>query len=48
MTDWFDAHEDIQPSWAVDESCMRLYIVVGLIGIGALGVIAGVLHVLPC
>jgi hypothetical protein len=47
VTDWFDDPEDRQPSWAADETWMRLYIVVGLIGIGALGVIGGMLHVLP-
>jgi hypothetical protein len=47
VTDWFDEHEDAQPSWTVEESWMRLYIVVGLIGVGVLGAIGGVLHVLP-
>ncbi|MGH1574993.1 hypothetical protein ACRAWG_35565 [Methylobacterium sp. P31] len=47
MTDWFDDPEVSQPSWAAEESRMRLYIAVGLIGIGALGVIGGMLHVLP-
>ncbi|GLS73852.1 hypothetical protein GCM10007890_58670 [Methylobacterium tardum] len=47
VTDWFDDREDVHPSWAADESWMRLYIVLGLTGIGALGMIGGMLHVLP-
>ncbi|MFB0493191.1 nitrate reductase NapE component [Methylobacterium sp. OAE515] len=46
MTDWFDDPEDVQSSWTADESWMRLYIVVGLFGIEALGMIGGMLHVL--
>lgn len=47
MTDWFDEQEDVQPSWTVEESWMRLYIVWGLIGLGALGALGGMLHVFP-
>jgi hypothetical protein len=47
VTDWSDDHEHRRPSWAARESSMRLYIVVGLIGMGALGVIGGLFHVLP-
>lgn len=45
--DWFDLPEDTHPSWAADESRMRLYIAVGLIGIAALGLLGGMLHILP-
>jgi hypothetical protein len=45
--DWFDLPEDAPPTSATDESRMRLYIAAGLIGIGALGAIGGMLHILP-
>ena len=44
--DWFDPPEDAHPPSA-DASRMRLYIAVGLIGIGALGMVGGMLHILP-
>ena len=47
MIDWFKDPEVGQPFSEVRQSWMRLYIVAGLIGIGTLGVIGGVLHVLP-
>lgn len=47
VTDWFDDPEYDQPPWTADASWMRLYIIVGLIGVGTLGVIGGMLHVLP-
>jgi hypothetical protein len=43
---WFDLPEDVHPP-AADESRMRMYITVGLIGIGALGLVGGMLHILP-
>ncbi|MGU3467835.1 hypothetical protein ACLBXO_23590 [Methylobacterium sp. C33D] len=45
--DWFDLPEDTPPPTGADESRMRLYIAVGLIGIGALGMVGGMLHILP-
>lgn len=42
--DWFDPPENANPSAATGASRMRLYIVVGLAGLGALG---GLLHLLP-
>ncbi|AIQ89499.1 MULTISPECIES: hypothetical protein [Methylobacterium] len=45
--DWSDLPEDIPPSSAADASRMRLYITVGLIGMGALGMVGGMLHILP-
>ena len=45
--DWFDLPEDTHPPSAADASRMRLYITVGLIGIGALGMVGGMLHILP-
>ena len=47
MTDWFDDPENRPSSSMADASWMRLYIVVALIGAGALGVLGGMLHVLP-
>lgn len=47
MADWFDDPEHRPPSSAAGLSWMRLYIVVALIGAEALGVIGGMLHVLP-
>ena len=45
MIDWFEDQEDGYPS--LGSSWMRLYIVAGLIGFGMLGLIGGMLHVLP-
>ena len=45
--DWFDLPEDTQNSSAAEGSRMRLYITVGLLGIGALGMFGGMLHILP-
>jgi hypothetical protein len=45
--DWFDEPEDGRLWTAGDESRMRFYITVGLIGLGALGVVGGLLHILP-
>ncbi|AWV18180.1 hypothetical protein A3862_23910 [Methylobacterium sp. XJLW] len=47
LMDWSDLPEDIPPSSAADASRMRLYITVGLIGMGALGMVGGMLHILP-
>jgi hypothetical protein len=47
VTDWFDDPEQAQTAAESRESWMRLYIIAGLIGIGALGVICGMLHILP-
>ncbi|GJE37097.1 hypothetical protein KHHGKMAE_1153 [Methylobacterium persicinum] len=47
VTDWFDDSDDAQPSRAADASWMRLYITVALVGIGVLGLLGGMLHVLP-
>ena len=43
--DWFDLPDDEHPAAA--DSRMRLYIAAGLIGIGALGLLGGMLHLLP-
>ncbi|MCJ2097435.1 hypothetical protein [Methylobacterium sp. E-046] len=45
--DWFDPPEDDHLSPDVTDSRMRLYIAAGLIGIGALGLFGGMLHLLP-
>ncbi|MFB0491272.1 hypothetical protein ABIE45_003858 [Methylobacterium sp. OAE515] len=47
MIDWFDDPEDGRFSPPAEKSWMRLYIVAGLIGLGTLGAIGGMLHVLP-
>jgi hypothetical protein len=47
VTDWFDDPEHSPPSPTVEASWMRLYIVAALIGAGTLGLIGGMLHVLP-
>ena len=47
VTDWFDDPDNRPPSPAADASWMRLYIVVALISAEALGVIGGMLHILP-
>ena len=44
--DWFDPPDDIHPSKAA-ESRMRLYIAASLLGFGALGLLGGMLHILP-
>ncbi|MGH1573612.1 hypothetical protein ACRAWG_26865 [Methylobacterium sp. P31] len=44
--DWFDPPDNAHP-FEADESRMRLYIAAGLIGIGALGMVGGLLHILP-
>lgn len=45
--DWFDPPDDSHLPSSADGSRMRLYIAAGLIGFGALGMIGGVLHILP-
>ena len=47
VIDWFEDPEDGRLSPSAEKSWMRLYIVAGLIGSGTLGVIGGMLHILP-
>ena len=46
MVDWSDYLEEGRLE-LIGHSRMRMYIAVGLIGIGMLGLIGGLLHVLP-
>lgn len=46
MVDWSDYLDENRPVTA-DRSWMRVYIAAGLIGMGTLGVIGGLLHILP-
>ncbi|MCJ2138025.1 hypothetical protein MKK69_28925 [Methylobacterium sp. J-026] len=45
--DWFDLPEDAQLTSETGASRMRMYILVGLIGLGAFGVVGTLLHLLP-
>jgi hypothetical protein len=45
--DWFDLPDDTHRPADADQSRMRLYIAAGLLGIGALGMVGGLLHILP-
>jgi hypothetical protein len=45
--DWFDPPDDTPRPADADQSRMRLYIAAGLLGIGALGMVGGLLHILP-
>jgi hypothetical protein len=47
VTDWFDDPENGPPTSAARLSWMLLYNVTALIGAEVLGVIGGILHVLP-
>ena len=47
VTDWYDDPENRPSPSTADASWMRIYIVVALIGAEALGVIGGMLHILP-
>jgi hypothetical protein len=47
VTDWLDDPENRPPSPAADASKMRVYIALGLIGMGPLGLLGGMLHLLP-
>jgi hypothetical protein len=46
VVDWSD-YLDESRSVSADRSWMRMYIAAGLIGMGTLGVIGGMLHILP-
>ncbi|WP_267427636.1 hypothetical protein [Methylobacterium sp. GC_Met_2] len=46
MVDWSNYLDESRPASA-DRSWMRVYIAAGLIGMGTLGVIGGLLHILP-
>ena len=46
MVDWSDYLEEGRLE-LTGHSRMRMYIALGLIGIGMLGVIGGILHILP-
>lgn len=45
--DWLDLPDDLYPSADSDASRMRLYIAAALIAIGAVGLLGGMLHILP-
>lgn len=47
VIDWFEDPDVGQPLPEARHSWMRLYIVAGLVGVGAFGVIGGLLHILP-
>jgi hypothetical protein len=47
VIDWFEDPEESRLSPYAEKSWMRLYIVAALVGFGTLGVIGGMLHVLP-
>jgi hypothetical protein len=46
VVDWSDYLEETRPLSA-DRSRMRIYIAAGLIGMGMVGAIGGMLHILP-
>lgn len=45
--DRFDPKDDAPASPVAQASRMRFYIAAGLLGFGALGVLGGMLHILP-